>query len=259
MRYEHGRLICQTWISYTEHLLEDNTVTGHYALVVTAAVNVEAALVGPGLGLGPWANTQEAGVALLVIALPLDSAMPPSLPNPVRPDAYTKGEDKFNMAMDQLHILASYGLTPEFFVSLTGVRATTYPLSEVERDLFSWIDHELRQKKALPPINEHRPEVVIFNNSKMARAVQSNTLRNTANRRTRFYAVGPALHLAPAQWSLTEIWKTGGLVTFSPTFILRSPDKFAEIMKTVRTAPNWAAYVIPDVVQWVEASWQDPA
>jgi hypothetical protein len=134
-----------------------------------------------------------------------------------------------------------------------------YPNADNESDtLHGRIEKEFQAQNVMPHDERSLPEQVLFKNHKMARAVKSSTIRSTANRRTRFFAFGPALHLAPSQWGLTEIWATGGLVTFSPTMILRHPEKFDEIMHNIRMAPNWAAYIIPEVVQWVQSSWKTP-
>lgn len=253
-------LIRQTWVTYTELIQANDSVTSHYALVLTSAINVESIIMSPGLGLGPWANVGDAGMALLVIALPLDSNLPPTLPNPVRPDMSSEDvKPKTEMAIDSMHILASYGLTPQFCASLSGRPAIAYPGKEGQHELLhQYIEHEFTNQGVLPYNDKVLPECVIIKNDKMARAVRSSFLSNTVNRRTQYFAIGPSLHLAPSQWTLTEIWKTGGLVTFSPTFILRNPEKFGEIMGNIRMAPNWAAYVIPEVVQWVDNSWKTP-
>lgn len=230
---------------------------------MTSAENLGALILAPnlGLGLGPWSDLAAVGVALIVLALPLTSGPPPTLPNPVRPDTMvmTDFKPKMDMISGPDHILATYGLSPQYFSALTGRRAITYPSCENECDaLHRRIDKEFLLQNVLPHDDRATPEHVLFKNNKMARAVKSSTVKSTANRRTQYFAVGPAMHLAPSQWGLTEIWKTGGLVTFSPTMILRHPDKFHEIMNNIRVAPNWAAYVIPEVVQWVAASWKTP-
>lgn len=236
-------------------------MTAHYALIVTDSSNFQSELVGPGLGLGPWASNKEVGMALIVLALPLDSVEPPMLPDPVRPDLLGPAVDikpKHDMMLDQMHLLASYDLSPQYFKSLSGRPAVTYPPKDGDYDLLKISVEREYQYHGVKPHDGSLPDHVLFDNAKMGRAVKSSTIRQTVNRRTQYFAAGPSLHLAPSQWKLTEIWRTGGLVTFSPTFILRNPKKFAEIMRIIRTAPNWEAYVIPELVQWVETSWKKP-
>jgi len=220
---------------------------------------VEAAILG--LGLGPWSSVSEIGIALLVMAIPLESYPSLMLPNPVRPDLdMEEDKPKPDLSITQPHVFASYGLTPEYFHSLRQTRAVRYPGQEGHYDVLHFlIEYEFSVNEVIPYDEFHAPENVIFMNNKFTRAVKSSTLDKTVNRRTRYFSAGPALHLLPSQWKLREIWATGGLVTFSPTFMLRHPDKVAEIMSMVRIAPNWAAYVIPQLVQWVDASWKMPA
>lgn len=246
-------------MTFTENLATDNTVVEHFAVIMTPAKFVEPSIIG--LGLGPWSTVSEIGIALLVMALPLDSYPPPMLPNPVRPDLHIE-EDKMkpNTFSNPMHLFASYGLTPESFRSLHHTRAVKYPGLQGHYDVMHyWIEHEFSVNDVIPYDEQHAPENVWFMNNKFTRAVKSSTLDKTVNRRTRYFSAGPALHLLPSQWKLREIWTTGGLFTFSPTFVLRHPEKVAEIMSMVRIAPNWAAYIIPQVVKWANASWKMPA
>ena len=228
-------------------------------MVMAPAKFVEPSIIG--LGLGPRSTVSEIGIALLVVAIPLDTFPPPSLPNPVRPDLdIEEDKPKSNTLITQTHLFASYGLTPEYFRSLRKTRAVRYPGQEGHYDVLHHLtEYEFSVNEVIPYDELHAPENVLFMNNKFTRAVRSSTLDKTVNRRTKYFSAGPALHLLPSQWKLREIWASGGLVTFSPTFVLRHPDKVAEIMSMVRIAPNWAAYVTPQLVQWVNASWKMPA
>jgi hypothetical protein len=249
----------QAWVTFTENLATDNSVIEHFAVIMAPAKFAESSIIG--LGLGPWSTVSEIGIALLVLAIPLDTFPAPILPNPVQPDLYIEEDQtKPNTSITQTHLFASYGLTPEYFRSLRQTRAIRYPGQEGHYDvLYHLIEHEFSVNEVIPNDLSHAPENVLFMNHKFTRAVKSSTLTQSVNRRTRYFSAGPALHLLPSQWNLREIWATGGLVTFSPTFVLRHPEKVAEIMSMVRIAPNWAAYVTPQLVQWVNASWQLPA
>lgn len=210
------------------------------------------------LGLGQWTSASDISMAILVLALPLDSDPPPLLPNPVQPELEVKDEKpRAIKTAYPLHILASYDLTPNFFYGLKGTRTVQYPGQQGHYDILSeFIEHEFKEQGVIPHNDQYPPETVLFANSKSTKSVRSATLAATTSRRTKFYAAGPAMHLLPSQWGMREIWLTGGLVTFSPTFVLRSPAKFAEIMKMIRVAPHWAAYVTPQLVQWVHISWK---
>jgi len=249
----------QAWVTFTENLAPDNTVMEHFAIIMAPAKFVEQSILA--LGLGPWSTVSEIGIALLVLAIPLDTFPPPMIPNPVRPDIDVEEDKKVpNTVVTPTHLFASYGLSPEYFRSLRQTRAVRYPGQEGHYDVLHFlVEHEFSVNDVIPYDEFHAPENVLFMNNKFNRAVKSSTLDKTVNRRTRYFSTGSALHLLPSQWKLREIWSTGGLVTFSPTFILRSPEKVAEIMSMIRIAPNWAAYVTPQVVQWVNASWRLPA
>jgi hypothetical protein len=245
-------------VTFTENVAPDNTVIEHFAIIMAPAKFAESSILS--LGLGPWATVSEIGMALLVLAIPLDTVPPPSLPNPVRPDLDADEDKKPSTLTYPTHCFASYGLTPEYFHSLRRTRSVRYPGQEGHYDvLHHLIEHEFSVNEVIPHDEYHVPENVLIMNNKFTRAVKSSTLDKTINRRTKYFAAGPALHLLPSQWKLREIWTTGGLVTFSPTFVLRSPEKVAEIMSMIRIAPNWAAYVTPQLVQWVHASWKMPA
>jgi hypothetical protein len=102
-------------------------------------------------------------------------------------------------------------------------------------------------------------DTFFISNHKLVSHLRSSNLRDNIPRRTTIMSVGPTLALLPSQWRARKIWVSGGLVTFSPTFILRSSEKFGEIMKMIRTSHNWAAYVIPSVIEWAEMSWAETA
>lgn len=243
-------------MTFTENPAADNTIAEHFAVIIVHARVAEQAI--HSIGLGPWTSVDDVNMALLVLSIPLDSNPPPTLPNPVQPDVDVKDEKPRSIKTAYpVHILASYDLTPEFFYNLKGTRTIQYPGQLGHYDILSeFIAHEYQEQGVVGHSDQHPSDNVVFANSKYTRSVKSATLQATVGRRTRFYAAGPALHLLPSQWGLTEIWSTGGLVTFSPTFVLRSPAKFAEIMKMIRVAPNWAAYVTPQLVQWVHTSWK---
>ncbi|WWD21222.1 hypothetical protein CI109_105706 [Kwoniella shandongensis] len=47
----------------------------------------------------------------------------------------------------------------------------------------------------------------------------------------------------------------GGLVTFSPSLILRNPEALAQIMTVIQSSNSWGAYVIPSVIELAGKSW----
>ncbi|WWC63897.1 uncharacterized protein I303_106502 [Kwoniella dejecticola CBS 10117] len=55
-------------------------------------------------------------------------------------------------------------------------------------------------------------------------------------------------------FSLTPIDVSGGLVTFSPSLLLRNPGKFIQIMKLCMTNPHWGAYLCPAAMEFFHRS-----
>ncbi|WVR08932.1 hypothetical protein IAU60_005991 [Kwoniella sp. DSM 27419] len=52
---------------------------------------------------------------------------------------------------------------------------------------------------------------------------------------------------------------SGGLITFSPSLLLRNPSKFAPVMQTVLAHPTWSAYITPGALDLVNGSWNNRA
>ncbi|KAK6906162.1 hypothetical protein I203_100146 [Kwoniella mangroviensis CBS 8507] len=62
---------------------------------------------------------------------------------------------------------------------------------------------------------------------------------------------------APINFPLNPIDGQGGLVTFSPQLILRSPGKFVNVMKFCMTNPHWAAYFTPAAMEFINSGWSN--
>ncbi|WVW79501.1 hypothetical protein I302_101470 [Kwoniella bestiolae CBS 10118] len=61
----------------------------------------------------------------------------------------------------------------------------------------------------------------------------------------------------PVNFSLNAIDGDGGLVTFSPQLILRSPGTFINVMKFCMTHPHWAAYLTPAAMEFINIGWSN--
>ncbi|WWC98108.1 hypothetical protein V866_004999 [Kwoniella sp. B9012] len=61
----------------------------------------------------------------------------------------------------------------------------------------------------------------------------------------------------PINFPLNPIDGQGGLVTFSPQLILRSPGKFVNIMKFCMTNSHWAAYLTPAAMEFINSGWSN--
>lgn len=234
------------------------TVECHYAIVFVAVSRVEAL----DIQLPAWSSA-EVGIIALLVALPLDSDPLPLMPNPVRPILTLSSPIKRAEPLEgPLSLLDAYGISTDFLSSLRSKIAIfrySHPVGPLDRLYSAVIDgFKVTGVKGLAPTNTVPPHFLILSNARLGGAIRSGTLREAVQRRTSVMVLGPSLSLLPCQWRLRPVWKSGGLVTFSPTFILRSPDRFVEIMKTIRVSPNWAAYIIPGIVEWAEASWKEP-
>lgn len=244
---------CKLYVCFTE-AADEGRITSHYALVLSDARNLNLA----NIGLGDWSG-EAIGMAMVLISMPLTSDPPPPLPNPVRPDFDESDAKPELSSAGSTAVLDTYGLTKDFLLDLEGRSTLMYPSPEGSIDfLKATLRSAFKQIGVSPPPQDAAPEVVIIFTSKLAKAVRSMSVCEALPRRTRFYAVGPTMSLLPSQWTLRPIWQTGGLVTFSPTSILRSPEKFGDIMKTIRASPSWAAYVLPAVIEWANLSWSQP-
>jgi hypothetical protein len=96
------------------------------------------------------------------------------------------------------------------------------------------------------------PKTLIVLNGAFSATTTTGLFKRTVTKRTRFLSIGSDLSSLISRWQLRPIWETGGLVTFSPTFFLLQHERLAEIMKVIRSAPNWAAYIAPTTLLYVD-------
>ncbi|WVQ93080.1 hypothetical protein IAU59_000144 [Kwoniella sp. CBS 9459] len=54
---------------------------------------------------------------------------------------------------------------------------------------------------------------------------------------------------------LKPVNTTGGLVTFSPSLVLRQPARLDQIRNLISGNPDWGAYILPAVVKFLDESW----
>ncbi len=197
---------------------------------------------------------------MVLMSLPLTSAYPRP-PNPVRLEFDEKPIIKSGLNLGEtVTTLESVGVTEDFLLNLTGRSAFMYPKTEGSADLLKATLHSAFQQIGIRlPLEDSAPEIGIISASKLAKAVRSGAVRSYLPQRTKLYTIGPSLSTLPSQWLLQPIWQTGGLVTFSPTFILRSPERFGDIMRTIRASTSWAAYILPSLVEWASLSWTESA
>ena len=242
------------FVCYTE-FAKRGRVRCHYALILAAAQHVDMATFGQG-----DTYDEGKGVVLLLVSIPLTFNVSPQLPNPVRPDLNNElnTESEFSEG-ETISLLDSFGVGRDFLLGLEGKVAIMYPRAEGSVDYLNATLSSAFIQIGVAPLSKGHPDTFVIFNAKLANCLRSTRLRDLLSRRTKLYTVGPTMSTLPSQWSLRLVWQTGGLVTFSPTFILRSPERFGEIMKLIRASDTWAAYVLPSVIEWASLSLAQPA
>jgi hypothetical protein len=101
-------------------------------------------------------------------------------------------------------------------------------------------------------------DTIFMENGRLTAAVRALNKANAWRTNSVIMTVGPTLSLLPSQWKARPIWARGALVTFSPTFLLSSPELVADVMRAIRPASHCTAYIIPSVIEWVNISWGVP-
>ncbi|CAD6588444.1 MAG: hypothetical protein TREMPRED_005059 [Tremellales sp. Tagirdzhanova-0007] len=223
------------FVCYTE-FAKRGRVRCHYALILAAAQHVDMATFGQG-----DTYDEGKGVVLLLVSIPLTFNVSPQLPNPVRPDLNNElnTESEFSEG-ETISLLDSFGVGRDFLLGLEGKVAIMYPRAEGSVDYLNATLSSAFIQIGVAPLSKGHPDTFVIFNAKLANCLRSTRLRDLLSRRTKLYT-------------------TGGLVTFSPTFILRSPERFGEIMKLIRASDTWAAYVLPSVIEWASLSLAQPA
>jgi hypothetical protein len=233
-------------LSLTRH------VSSHYAIVVASGSEFQLHtrhLDG--------ANHNEPGPVLFLVEMPLVSTQPtPKLPNPLRPlEAPLPSPEPHTAREETLSILETYGITPDFLGGLRGKVVAKYPPFDSPIDYCrNTLVSALKTSGSVAGPEGATKDVLILMNHKFAKSVRHAILRAAVSAHTELYTVGPSLRLPPSEWRLKRIWARGGIVTFSPTFILQSPSEFEGIMATLRTSDSWFAYVTPSTAEWIEQS-----
>ncbi|CAE6456472.1 unnamed protein product [Rhizoctonia solani] len=66
--------------------------------------------------------------------------------------------------------------------------------------------------------------------------------------RVRFYVFGSGGNWKTADWELKEVWKWGGLVTFTPSALLADPWAVKKVVEALEGEAFWEAYIEPKTV-----------
>ncbi|KAH7341895.1 hypothetical protein B0J17DRAFT_278625 [Rhizoctonia solani] len=66
--------------------------------------------------------------------------------------------------------------------------------------------------------------------------------------RVRFYVFGSGGNWKTADWELKEVWKWGGLVTFTPSALLEDPWAVKKVVEALEGEAFWETYIEPKTV-----------
>lgn len=206
--------------------------------------------------LNGW-DIQQLDYVAVLIEVPLTPAVAlPDLPNPVRPFLAKQPTPPLPNGPAP-NTVASYGFDDEA-VSRMKPNAALYvlPATYMLCNIYGEVVKQAERSKLKAPPPDVSPDVLLILNGAFHTVLRSGTFRRSLDRSTRYYSLGHDLMSMSPRWHLRPIWETGGLVTFSPSFLLGNFDIFTSIMKVIRTAPNWAAYIIPDTLLFFDQKYR---
>jgi len=232
-------------------------ISRHYAFVLASSRVVRAS--GWKLDSSQYSPPDD-GLLALLLSLPLDSASPPLPPNPVRP-AETSGLPlRRAITRGPIDPIASYGVSADRLAEYRDRMIDFIPAAAgVElSDLLSTVRDEAVVAGVSIARECDKPDVIYIENGRLDAAVSALSERDAWSAKASIVALGPSLNLLPSQWRETQVWKAGALVTFSPSFILSSPNDFHTAMRSIRNTPSCAAYILPAVIEWFNVSWCKP-
>lgn len=235
-------------------------MTAHNILIIARGVDSRIA---QDAELNGW-NLEQLDFVAVLLQVPLTPTVElPDLPNPVRP--FAKKQATPPVSDTPAHnTVASYGFDDEA-VSRMKRNAALYvlPATYLLCNIYGEVVQQAERSKLQAPQRDVSPDVLLILNGAFQAVLRSGTFRRSLDRSTRYYSLGHDLMSMRPQWQLRPVWETGGLVTFSPSFLLGNFDIFTSIMKIIRTAPNWAAYIIPESMLFFEQKYRikstDPA
>lgn len=223
-------------------------MTTHNILIIAPA---QESRINTDVNLNGWQLDQLKYVALLLQVPLVPTTTVPDLPNPMRPFSTRETSVPPLVPRDAPNSAASYGLDDEAAAQmaahggalciLPGAQGKCALYNEVVQTAQKWqISAELKL-----------PKNIIVLNGAFTMTAASSAFRNTLDRPTRIYSLGHDLMSLTTRWHMRPIWERGGLVTFSPSFLLFNYDRLGPIMRIIRTDPNWAAYIHPSTMIWL--------
>ncbi|WWC72970.1 uncharacterized protein I206_106934 [Kwoniella pini CBS 10737] len=100
-------------------------------------------------------------------------------------------------------------------------------------------------RSPITPQTPALPRVALAADPRRKPTAASNTVTNPPPT-----PISATIPKEPVNFSLKPVDVTGGLVTFSPSLLLKNPGKFVQVMRYCMTNPNWGAYLIPAAMEF---------
>ncbi|KAF8666735.1 hypothetical protein RHS04_09505 [Rhizoctonia solani] len=144
-------------------------------------------------------------------------------------------------------------IPPEMKPSFAGVNCLVFPSREFDHDYeVRLMRHQLRQCGA------HVIEGGDPKDTAGAIFIHRRYMDNIAGLaglslrkckyRIRFYVYGSGGNWKTADWELKEIWKWGGMVTFTPAALIEDPWTVKKVVEALEGKPFWETYIEPKTI-----------
>jgi hypothetical protein len=244
-RRKRACLLVQIFAAYFES--PEPRISNHYAIVLVTAESIDFETLK--LDRGQW-QSSDLGLIALLLSLPLDSKAPPVLTNPV--DIRSEPVPVvYKQLSGPIDLLSSYAIDHKLLAFLSEQSVQYYP--ECRSEFLDSIRNLFETAGVLT--NPEKPEILVIERVRLPYACLPMNGYGLS-RDLAVLAVGPSLSLLPSQWKVQTMWNEDGLVTFSPSLLLRQSDAIANIVRVLASRPsaNWATYVIPSVIEWIAGS-----
>ncbi|GMK55535.1 hypothetical protein CspeluHIS016_0205910 [Cutaneotrichosporon spelunceum] len=234
-------------VFFDEVRAENHPVSSHNILMMTRA---DESRIDVAADLNGWKLDQLSYVAFLVKVPLVSNDKVANLPNPVRP--FPPKQTLATSTPRRLDSIASSFGFDDNAASQLGSEKT---LSVIPADFRTTVLYQeiiaTANRCGIRPGTDV-PETALVLNGAFSSATTNSMFRRTLTKQTGYMSIGADLYSPISYWQLRPIWETGGLVTFSPTFFLFQHRTLADIMKVIRSAPNWAAYITPTTLLYVD-------
>ncbi|CAE6442303.1 unnamed protein product [Rhizoctonia solani] len=166
----------------------------------------------------------------------------------------TLSDDEEPPAM-QLSQLPKYWqqIPPEMKPSFKGVNCLVFPSERFNYDFeVRLMREQLRQCGAhVFEGDDHKSEAgAVFIHRRYIE--DTSKLLGLAHRKikykVRFYVYGSGGNWKTADWELKEVWKWGGMVTFTPSALIEDPWAVKKVVEALEDEPFWETYIEPKTV-----------